>query len=92
MHELRPGPGSNSAVSIKETLRSLREERLQSIRRELEQFAIKYAIGEYSVQIDGLEVAGALEKSKSGNLVPLSASPDRGQSPPSPGPLHGKYS
>lgn len=76
MHELRRGAQVNTQTVVfsEESMRRRREERLQKIRRELEDFAIKYSIGEYAEKIDGIEKS-PLKKSKSDNLETLKVSP-----------------
>lgn len=75
MHELRrPQVSTQTVVFSEESMRRRREERLQKIRRELEEFAIKYSIGEYAENIGGIEKS-PLKKSKSDNLETLKVSP-----------------
>lgn len=84
MHELRQLPQrqtgeSTFSVFSEESHRKRREERLATIRRELEEFAIKYSIGEFAEKIEGLEKS-PLKKSKSVNFAAMREFP----SPDSP--------
>lgn len=97
MHELRRAPknlngSSTLTIFSEEAFRRRREERLKTLRRELEDFAIKYSIGEYAEQIEGIEKS-PLKKSKSVNLETLNASAYTADMKnghiPQPGPLQG---
>ncbi|ODM99210.1 hypothetical protein Ocin01_07472 [Orchesella cincta] len=75
MHELSRFPGSSDSTNsvsstFDESMRRRREERLQNLRRELQEFAIKYSIGEYADKIEGLDES--LPLNETGSVVVLS--------------------
>ncbi|CAL8095546.1 unnamed protein product [Orchesella dallaii] len=73
MHELNRITGSSDSTlssTFDESMRRRREERLENLRRELQEFAIKYSIGEYAEKIEGINENVMLVEKDS--VIPLS--------------------